>query len=61
MPLTAGSVANNACLSCAGAGWKYVVHRLEPRAVPASCGAERILSRRSCLDCAGTGRAVVGS
>lgn len=44
------------CDSCAGAGWKYVTRRSDLQAVARDAGRSQALERRSCVDCAGSGK-----
>ena len=44
------------CGTCGGNGWKFVVHRSELRSLVQAGDASRTVSRRSCLDCGGSGR-----
>ncbi|MFI6783885.1 hypothetical protein [Micromonospora sp. NPDC050276] len=45
------------CQSCSGAGWKYTLARTAVRAIGRGPERTRDFERRSCLDCAVSGRA----
>ncbi|MEV2242723.1 hypothetical protein [Micromonospora sp. NPDC049891] len=55
--MTGLNVSTN-CQSCSGAGWKYTLARSQVRAIGRGAERTRPLARRSCLDCAGSGRSV---
>lgn len=52
---TTESPADLSCLSCLGAGWKYVTRRWELHRSVVSCGSGRRLVRRACSECVGSG------